>query len=369
MGGDISILRYVQIPGSLWARSRRMVIGVLLMVVALLSPSAAHAVASPVSTGPPPARDRPASEHLVATPPPWIDTDTRDLPPREFPLKILEQPTGFRDASARYHGAPPVVAGSAILVDLDRAEVMWSRSPHARRAPASTAKMLSALVAMVNFPPDRVITVTPEAAEALTVETRMELLPGERLSVRELLTGMLTISANDATRAVAYGTVGMDDYVTAMNRQARALGLRDSNFSNPVGFPDDPGMYSSAYDLAAIAAVAYREFPLFAQLTATRDVDLPAGGEHRDYRLHNINRLPDIYPPALGTKSGYTDEAGPCLVSMAMRNGHRELAVLMSAPHMFDQSRALLEWGFAQDGLPPLPLPTATPPSVPSIQH
>jgi len=346
-----------------------MIIGTLLLVVALLSPSAAHAV-TPAPPGRIPARDHaPASERAVAMPPPWIDTDTRDFPPREFPLKIMEQPTAFRDGSARYRGAPPLVTASAILVDLDRGEVMYSRAPHARRAPASTAKMLSALVAMVNFPPDQVIAVTPQAAESLTVETRMELLPGERLTARELLTGMLTISANDATRALAYGSVGMDDYVVAMNRQARALGLRDSNFANPVGFPDDPAMYSSAYDLAVVAAVAYAQFPLFAQLTATRDIDLPASPDHRDYRMHNINRLLDLYPAAAGTKSGYTDEAGPCLVSMATRNGHRKLAVLMNAPRMFDQSRALLEWGFAQDGLPPLPPPTGNPPSVPSIQH
>ena len=343
------------------AGSRRLVLACLVLVTVILGPSVPNAG---VSVG---AHSAVAASREAASPLPYIDTDTQDLH-REFPARVLEQPMAFREGG-RGRTAPMILAAAAIVVDIDRGEVLWSLNPHARRAPASTAKLVSALVALENFPPDRPITVTPEAADALSVETRMELLPGEQFTARELLTGMLTISANDATRAFAYGTFGMDDYVAAMNRQVRALGLHDSNFVNPVGFPDDPQMYSSAYDLAAVAAAAYREFPLFAQITAMRDVDLAQNAVHRDYHMHNINRLPDLYPAAVGTKSGFTDEAGPCLVSMAVRGGHRLVAVLLNAPHMFDQSRALLEWGFGQEGLPPLPPVTGTPPSVPSIRH
>jgi len=357
----MSILRHVLTQSRFLAGSRRLLLASLVLTIAILAPVAPYNV----TAGAHPAA---AAGREAAGAPPWVDTDTRDHP-RVFPLKILQQPIAFRDASGRYRTPPAITAATAILVDIDRGEVLWSLNPHARRAPASTTKMLSAMVALENFSPDQSITVTPQAADVESVETRMELLPGEQLTTRELLTGMLTISANDATKTVAYGTVGMDDYVAAMNRQVRALGLRDSNFVNPVGFPDGPEMYSTAYDLAAIATADYREFPLFGQITATRDVDLPQSAGHRDYRLHNINRLPDIYPAAVGTKSGFTDEAGPCLVSMAVRGGHRLVAVLMNAPHMFDQSRALLEWGFSQEGLPPLPPATGTPPSVPAIRH
>jgi D-alanyl-D-alanine carboxypeptidase (penicillin-binding protein 5/6) len=327
-------------------------------------------VLGPSTPGSVPGAPRPAAaaEPDLPHPPPVADGDYRAFP-RVFPLKTLEQPTAFHEAGNRPRNAPAILASSAILVDLDRGTVMWSIDPHARRAPASTAKLVSALVALENFTPDQAITISPEAADSDPVETRMELLNGERLSARELLSGMLTISANDAARAFAYGSVGMDDYVAGMNRQVRALGLRDSHFTNPVGFPDDPDMYSSAYDLAVVAGVEFRAFPLFGQLTSSQEVDLAETPTHRAYKLHNINRLLGIYPAAIGTKSGYTDEAGPCLVSMAQRDGHRLLAVLLNAPHMFDQSRALLEWGFGQEGLAPLPPAPASIPSVPAIRH
>ncbi|MFN2462485.1 MAG: D-alanyl-D-alanine carboxypeptidase family protein [Candidatus Dormibacteria bacterium] len=342
------------------ATARRALIAALLLATALLAP----ATRSGVHMG---ARPADARGRETASPPPFADGDTRDEA-RTFPLQTLDMPIVFRESTRPARG-PAIVAASGIMVDIDRNEVLWSQAPHARRAPASTAKLMSALVALRNFSPEQVVTVTPEAADVMTVETRMELQPGERLTARELLAGMLMISANDATKAVASGTVGLGDFVAGMNRQARALGLQDSHFANPVGFPDEPDMYSSAYDLAAIATAAFRQYPLFGQLTATRDTDLAASPMHRDYRMHNINRLPDIYPAAVGTKSGYTDEAGPCLVSMAVRGNHRLVAVLMNSPKMFDQSRALLEWGFGLEGQPPLPPPPPAPPWVPAITH
>ncbi|HEV1997806.1 MAG TPA: serine hydrolase, partial [Candidatus Dormibacteraeota bacterium] len=278
-------------------------------------------------------------------------------------LRTLVEPIYFEDATRAFRGAPVVVGSSGILVDIDRNIVLWAGYEHVRRAPASTAKMMTSIVVLENFPLDQQITVSPAAAGRDVVETRMGLLPNEKLTVRELLSGMLTVSANDAADAVADGTVGMDAFVDAMNRQVTALGLSDTHFTNPVGFPDDPQETSSAYDLAAIATAAYRNYPLFRELTATHDVFLPASGIHQEYRLHNINRLLDIYPAAIGTKSGFTDDAGPCLVSMAARNGHHLVAVLMNAHHMFDQTRTLMEWGFTQEGLPamyPAP-PPATP--------
>jgi D-alanyl-D-alanine carboxypeptidase (penicillin-binding protein 5/6) len=193
----------------------------------------------------------------------------------------------------------------------------------------------------------------------------MGLVSGERLTVRELLSGMLTVSANDAALAIPYGTVGMPQYVAAMNQEVEALGLSDSHFTGPVGFPDDPQMVSSAFDLAAIATAAYRNYPLFRELTSSHDIYLPPSPNHHEYKLHNINRLMDIYPAAIGTKSGFTDVAGPCLVSMAVRDNYHLVAVLLNAPRMFDQSRTLLEWGYTQEGLPamypPSPSPTPAP--------
>ena len=281
-------------------------------------------------------------------------------------LRTLVDPIHFTDASTAFRGAPVLGGSSGILVDIDRNIILWAANAHGPRAPASTTKLMTSLVALENFPLDQQVTVTPLAAAREVVETRMGLRPNEKLTVKELLSGMLTVSANDAADAMADGTVGMDRFVEAMNRQVTALGLEDTHFTNPVGFPDDPQETSSAYDLAAIATAAYRNYPLFRELTATHDMYLPPTSTHQGYKLHNINRLLDIYPAAIGSKSGFTDNAGPCLVSMATRNGHHLAAVVLNAQRMFDQSRALLEWGFTQEGLPALyPSPVPTPPAPP----
>ncbi|MDQ6747694.1 MAG: serine hydrolase [Candidatus Dormibacteraeota bacterium] len=285
-------------------------------------------------------------------------------------LHTRRDPVAFRDASARHRNPPAISTSGGILVDIDTNQVLWAFAPHARRAPASLTKIVAGYVALENLPPDRAVLVQPQATAVGIEETRMGLVAGEQLTVRELLSGMFTVSANDAALALAYGTTGMTDYVAAMNQQVTALGLVDSHFSGPVGYPDDPELISSAYDLAAIATSEYRSFPLFRELTASHDVLIPKNATHQEYKLHNINRMLEIYPPAVGTKSGFTDIAGPCLVSMAVRDNHHLVAVLLNSQHMFDQSRALLEWGFTQEGLvalyPPPPSPPATPAPVPA---
>jgi D-alanyl-D-alanine carboxypeptidase (penicillin-binding protein 5/6) len=252
-------------------------------------------------------------------------------------------------------------------VDIDRNEIMWQLNPHEQRAPASTTKMIAVMVGLANFPLDKEVVIPESSTRVSTVETRMAFLPGERLTIRELLTGMMVISANDASLALAEGTVGMDNFVEAMNQQVADLGLRNSRFTGPVGYPDDPAHFSSAYDLAVVATAGTRAFPLFAELGATRDAYLPPSPAHHEFVMHNINRLLETYPAAVGTKSGYTDAAGPCLVSMAVRDGHRLVAVLLNSPRLFDQSRALLEWGFVREGLPAMypPPPPPAPPAPP----
>lgn len=340
------------IPSRVAAGSRLIALALLLFLFAALAPGApghtraVHAAAAdvyPVPIAP-----------LATREPPDL-SDQRALHP-------LREPIYFEDATARFGGAPAIMATSGILVDIDTNQVLWGLMPHDRRAPASTAKLMSSVVALENLRPDQVVVVQPRATAVLSVETRMGLVAGERLTVRELLSGMLVVSANDAALAIPYGTVGMPMYVAAMNEEVAALGLSDSHFTGPVGFPDDPQMYSSAYDLAAIATAAYRNYPLFRELIASHDIYLPPGPHHHEYKLHNINRLMDIYPAAVGTKSGFTDIAGPCLVSTAVRANHHLVAVLLNAPKMFDQSRTLLEWGFTQEGLPAMYPPPPPPP-------
>jgi D-alanyl-D-alanine carboxypeptidase (penicillin-binding protein 5/6) len=260
--------------------------------------------------------------------------------------------------------APPALETvSGVLVDIDTDTILWERNADEPRAPASTTKLMTALVTMENVPLERPVVVSANAAGRLSVETRMGLVAGQVLTTRELLTGLLTVSANDAAIALADGTMGMDAFVQKMNDTASSLGLRHTHFVNPSGFPDDPGQYASARDLAILAEVVYQRFPALEQLAPPGDSILPATATHPAFPIHNVlSHLYQVYPPVQAAKSGFTDGAGPCLVTVAMRGDHHLVSVLLNAPRMIDQSRELLEWGFVLDGVAPLPAPTPPPP-------
>jgi serine-type D-Ala-D-Ala carboxypeptidase (penicillin-binding protein 5/6) len=286
----------------------------------------------------------------------------RDLArPPWYGLDILHGAPSFHEPAAPATSQPNVPAVAGILVDVDTDQILWERNSHQRLSPASTMKLLSALVAMNNFDAQRSVTVTPDALFQAGDESKMFLKAGQTLSVRELLTGMLTVSANDAADVLAIDTVGMERFVGAMNAQARALGLRDTHATSPVGL-DDPAMYSSAYDLAVLAALDEERYPLFSEIVRSRFTFLPATATHPNFYLDNINLLLSMYPAAVGIKTGYTGDAGACEVGMAVRDGHRLLSVVLHGQLVYSETRRLLDWGFEQEGLPSqLPSPSVNP--------
>jgi serine-type D-Ala-D-Ala carboxypeptidase (penicillin-binding protein 5/6) len=280
--------------------------------------------------------------------------------PAWFGMRLLSEPVSFVPATTA--ATPPVMhALAGILVDIDTGAIIWGHDAHAELPPASTTKILTALVALENFTPAQRVTVTAPALHQAWDETKMGLKAGETLTMQELLTGMLLVSGNDAAATIAVDTVGTERFVAAMNAQAAALGLHDSHFTNPAGL-QDPDHYTSAYDLAAISAAAVHQLPIFRDIVAMRSADLPATADHPDFNLQSINTLLGMYPAAVGIKPGWTTDSGYCEVGMAVRDGHRLISVLLNAPYGFSQSRRLLDWGFVQEGLAStLPTPTAAP--------
>ena len=281
-------------------------------------------------------------------------------------MHLVSQRVKFRDTTAKYGPGPQLQLDTGILVDLDTRTILWQKNPHLAHAPASTTKVLSTLVALNNFGPDRVVTITPDALQQEGDETVMGLKAGQQLTVEELLSGMLSVSANDAATALAVDTVGMPTFVAAMNAQVDALGLSDSTFTTPVGL-DDPGQLASPYDLAVIASVTYERYELFRELVALHDASLTANAHHPAFSLPNLNQLLDMYPGAVGIKPGYTAAGGGCFIGMAIRDGHRLLSVILGGTKVFSESRAVLDWGFVQEGLPAL-IPPTPPPPTPSAR-
>jgi D-alanyl-D-alanine carboxypeptidase (penicillin-binding protein 5/6) len=279
-----------------------------------------------------------------------------------YRMRLLHAEVAFHPVTI---AAPPIEmpAAAGILVDVDTGAILWQHNEHRQLPPASTIKVLTAMVALTNFAPDRAVTVTPDALFQAGDESKMYLKAGETLSVQELLTGMLTVSANDAADALAIDTVGMERFVGAMNAQIGALHLHDTHAATPVGL-SAPGQFSSAYDLAVLATIDENTFPTFADIVRTRYVELPASSTHPAFALGNVNALLGIYPPAIGIKPGWTGDAGACEIGMAVRDGHRLLSVLLDGERVYPETRRLLDWGFVQEGLPsqlPTPKPSPAP--------
>ncbi len=242
-------------------------------------------------------------------------------------------------ALVRQAQPPQVSAAAAILVDLDSGITLYARNADAARPPASTVKIMTALVVLRNSDLREEVTVSANAAA--TVGSRMGLTADERLTVLDLLYGLLLPSGNDAAVALAEHVSGNEAaFVAEMNREAARLGLTHTRFVNPHGLDAD-GQYVSVADLVIIARAAL-EYPVFAEIVRTPRARVAA----RD--LTNTNELLGSYPAADGIKTGTTDAAGECLVASISQRGHRLVAVVMGSRDRYGDVRALL--GYAQAG-------------------
>lgn len=244
-----------------------------------------------------------------------------------------------------YQQGPPVWASSSILIEAASGAVLFAKDPEQRRAPASTTKMMTAIVALEKGKLNRVIQVSPRAAG--TPGSSLWLRAGDRFTLWELLKGMMLQSGNDGSIAVAEGVAGsVERFVELMNLKAKEIGALKTNFRNPHGLRA-PSHYTTAMDLALIAryGLANKNFAeLVRQKTGTlRRAD--GGGE---IPLTNTNRLLWYLEGADGVKTGTTNEAGHCLVSSATRDGKQLIAVALNSPNRWDDSARLLEYGFRE---------------------
>jgi D-alanyl-D-alanine carboxypeptidase (penicillin-binding protein 5/6) len=239
---------------------------------------------------------------------------------------------------------PPHIAGrAAIVVDLTSGQVLYEQAATARYADASLTKMMTAIVAADLTSMDTVITVSPQAT--LVEPNHMGLSIGEQLTLRELLDGLLLNSGNDAAEAIAGGIVDRARFIDFMNQKAAALHLRATHFANPSGL-DDPNHYSSASDLAVVAATLLEDYPDLRDIVGQKQVSIPATAQHKAFYPSNIDRLLWTYPGAIGLKPGYTDAAGYCLAAAATRGGRTIVAIVLGSTQHFTDAATLLDYGF-----------------------
>ncbi len=239
--------------------------------------------------------------------------------------------------------APTVSAEAAVLMNAASGAVYFEKNAQKRMGPASTTKLMTALVAAEQTAPEQVVTIPQEA---VGIEgSSIYLIAGERLTMQELLYALLLSSANDAATAIAIAVAGStENFVNKMNERANELGLYDTHFKNPHGLYDEEH-YTTAKDLATIAAAVLQQ-PLLRRIVSTYKTTIPHNGKPDMRLLVNHNKLLRTYKGALGMKTGFTKKTGRTLVSAAERDGLTLIAVTLDAPDDWRDHTAMLDYGF-----------------------
>ncbi|HHT17288.1 MAG TPA: D-alanyl-D-alanine carboxypeptidase [Papillibacter sp.] len=240
--------------------------------------------------------------------------------------------------------AGAVSAKAYALVEAETGRLITGANVSERLPMASTTKIMTGLLACESGRLDEEFVV-PE--EPLRVEgSSMGLVPGERITLRDLVYGLMLESGNDAANTIAYLLEGsIEAFAEKMNEKAENLGLENTHFDNPSGL-DGPTHYTTALDLARLGAHAMQNED-FADIVSTWEKRVPYNGIQNGRRLVNHNALLKQYEGTLGIKTGFTKKSGRCLVSCAKRNGVTLVVATLKGPDDWNDHRSLLDYGFS----------------------
>lgn len=247
---------------------------------------------------------------------------------------------------------PPVLEASAALsFDYTNERFIYTNNPDLRQSGASTMKIMTAIVALENKKLDDVLTVSEYASSA--EPNSMGLYQGEKLTLKQLLYGLMLVSGNDAARTIAEGVAGSEEnFVKRMNQKAKELGLKNTHFANSSGLDsdkDNEDQYTSAYDLLVMSHYALEKFEVFREIAATRHKIIPntvnERENHKFYELFNSSPVID-YPGYKGIKPGFTPLAKKCLVTLVEKDGKEVLTVVLGTDDRKGDTEVLLDYSF-----------------------
>lgn len=242
--------------------------------------------------------------------------------------------------------APPSLsAEGAALIDVESGRILYSKNGTKKMRIASLTKTMTAIVAIEMGKLDAQVTVPPQA---VGVEgSSIYLKNGEKLTLEELLYGLMLRSGNDAAVTIATHIGGsVPGFTYLMNEKAAMIGMEHTNFTNPHGLDDSNQHYSTPEDMARLSAYALHN-PVFRQIVSTKVKDISWEGEQWDRRLLNKNKMLHLYNGADGVKTGYTKLAKRCLASSATRDGRQLAAITLNASDDWNDSAKLMDWGFS----------------------
>lgn len=256
---------------------------------------------------------------------------------------------------ANWPTGPVVGAESAILMEIETGTILYAKNIHQSQYPASTTKLLTALIATEQCDLDEMVTFSHDAVfDTPRDSSHIAMDVGQAITMEQCLNAILIRSANEVSFAIAEHITGTSDwqvFADIMNERAEELGCLNSHFVNPNGLPDDYH-YTTAYDLAMIGRAFFAN-ELLCQITLTRRLEIPASDTLPNTKLE-LNQMAIIpggsyeYEYLIGCKTGYTDSARSCLVSAAERDGMTLVCVVMhdESPYQYEDTRALFEYGF-----------------------
>lgn len=237
---------------------------------------------------------------------------------------------------------PPVLSAvAAVALDPNLEKILYEKNIHLKLAPASTTKIMTAIISSEHFNSADYLTV-PQAA--LVGGSNMGLSAGETLTFRSLLYGMMLNSGNDAAFTIAYNYPGgFEAFIARMNSKAAEFGAANTHFDNPAGF-DSPNHYSSAYDLLLIAKEAMKNVRL-GTVFSTRETSVTSVDKSHLHILKNLNKLLKE-DGVLGIKTGTTELAGESLVGLVERENKTILTVMLNSQDRFGETKNLMDWIF-----------------------
>lgn len=236
---------------------------------------------------------------------------------------------------------PDLSAGGAVVMDIDTEMILYEKNPDTKLFPASTTKIMTALVAFDSYQLDDIVTVKTIVPDTPV----MGLISGEMITVENLLYGALIHSANDAAYVLAqHYPTGIDGFVTKMNDKAKELFLTNTHFVNPIGF-DDPDQFTTPKDLAKLTSYALKNKTI-TKIVGYPQITVANSSYTRFHPLKNVNILLGKIPGVSGFKTGFTAAAGECLVTTAQQNGKKVIIVLLGSKDRFGETEALINWVF-----------------------
>jgi len=276
-----------------------------------------------------------------------IQGDYKKIPTRFLNFE-LPSPSLY---PVNYTGQKPplLTAKSAVVMDKNSSVVIYAKNENLWVLPASTVKIMTALVALDYYRPEDILTV----GEVNDFGQTMKLVEGERITVENLLYGLLVASANDAALVLAQNYPGgQKAFVVAMNRKAAILNLGNTYFANPTGLDSDEEgnlladfSYTTALDLARLAAEAFKN-PLFSQIVKTEKITVTDVSGKISHQLFNINQLLGKVEGLKGGKTGWTEEAGECFVAYTEKEGKEIITVVLGSKDRFGETKKLIDWVF-----------------------